>query len=162
MNSPPFVLDQISIAAPCSASWDEMSGDDRIRFCSHCQQNVYHLSGMSREQAVALVQAREGRLCVRFYRRADGTVMTADCPQGLREIRDRVMRGFVGVAAALMAFAGIITWGRGSLAQGGGKGPLTTLYESLSPPILMGAISLDQPASAVPYQLPPPNPSGSE
>ena len=33
MTSRTLSLDQISIAAPCSASWEGMSGDDRQRHC---------------------------------------------------------------------------------------------------------------------------------
>jgi hypothetical protein len=35
-------------------------------------------------EAERLVVEKEGRLCVRFHRRADGTVLTRDCPVGLR------------------------------------------------------------------------------
>lgn len=59
-----------------------MEGDDRVRFCPECELNVYNLSAMTEEQALALVQEREGRLCVRFYQREDGTVLTSDCPVG--------------------------------------------------------------------------------
>lgn len=75
---------EIRVASPCSASWDAMDGDDRARFCVHCTKNVYDLSAMSRAEAEALVRGKEGRLCVRFYRRADGTVLTDNCPVGLR------------------------------------------------------------------------------
>ena len=77
-------LDGIGIAAPCSASWDDMKGDDRQRFCRDCKMNVYNLSGMTRQEAEDLVASHETRLCVRFFRRSDGTVLTRDCPVGLR------------------------------------------------------------------------------
>jgi len=46
-------LDQVKIAAPCSAGWDQMFSfeDKRVRFCSQCNLNVYNLSGMSRPTA---------------------------------------------------------------------------------------------------------------
>ena len=37
---------------------------------------------MTEEEALKLVEEREGRLCVRFYQRRDGTVLTTDCPVG--------------------------------------------------------------------------------
>jgi hypothetical protein len=83
----PLPLDRISVASPCTASWDEMRGDDRVRFCGHCQLNVYNLSAMTRQAAEQLVAQREGRLCVRFYRRTDDTVLTPDCPRGLEALR---------------------------------------------------------------------------
>ena len=33
-------LDNIRIASPCSANWDEMFGDERKRFCGDCKLNV--------------------------------------------------------------------------------------------------------------------------
>ncbi len=38
------------------------------------------------------MREREGELCVRFYRRADGTMLTADCPRGLAAVRLRMRR----------------------------------------------------------------------
>src|SRR5262245_12316037 len=85
-------LDHLRIAAPCSADWDQMFSfeDERVRFCSQCNLNVYNLSGMSRREAEALNTKTEGRLCVRFYRRADGSVLTQNCPVGLKAIKRRV------------------------------------------------------------------------
>jgi hypothetical protein len=83
------LLDQIRVASPCQASWEAMEGDDQVRFCLQCSKNVYDLSGMTREAAERLVQETEGAICVRFYRRADGTVLTADCPVGARKLRFR-------------------------------------------------------------------------
>jgi hypothetical protein len=64
--------------------------DERVRFCSQCNLNVYNLSGMSRREAEALVMKTEGRLCVRFYRKADGSILTQNCPVGLKAIKRRV------------------------------------------------------------------------
>ncbi|HKS17205.1 MAG TPA: hypothetical protein VJU16_07820 [Planctomycetota bacterium] len=57
-----------------------MTGDDRVRYCSDCKLNVYNFSGMTRREVSELIQLEEGRLCVRFYRRKDGTLVTRDCP----------------------------------------------------------------------------------
>jgi hypothetical protein len=85
-------LNQLRISAPCPADWDQMFSfeDERVRFCSQCNLNVYNLSGMSRQEAEALINKTEGRLCVRFYRRADGSVLTQNCPVGLKAIKRRV------------------------------------------------------------------------
>src|SRR5260370_815375 len=80
-------LEDIRLAFPCTAAWSEMEGDDKFRFCKQCRKHVYNLSAMSRLEAEALVEKTEGRMCVRFYRRADGTVLTDDCPVGLRLAR---------------------------------------------------------------------------
>jgi hypothetical protein len=80
MTSP---LDEVRIASPCRANWDEMRGDDRVRFCSMCKLNVYDVSNMRERDALALIAKSEGgRVCVRLWRRRDGTVITSDCPEG--------------------------------------------------------------------------------
>jgi hypothetical protein len=99
-------LDQVHIASPCHVSWDEMRGDDQVRFCAHCKLNVYNLSEMPRDEAARLVQEREGRLCVRLYRRHDGTVLTRDCPVGLRALRQRLVRSAAALAGLLLAMIG--------------------------------------------------------
>ncbi len=97
-------LNHLKVAAPCSADWDEMVGTDRARFCAHCNLNVYNLSGMSRREAEALLARTEGRLCVRFYRRADGTILTDDCPEGLRAIKRRARRAASAVLSTVLSF----------------------------------------------------------
>jgi hypothetical protein len=99
-------LDTISVASPCTVSWDAMRGDGRVRFCTQCNQKVYNLSEMPHKQAEALLRQSEGKMCARFYRRRDGTVMTADCPIGLRAIRRRLTLVIGGVAAAWLFVAG--------------------------------------------------------
>lgn len=77
----PFSLDSLQVAQPCSAEWEAMTGTDRVRHCADCNLNVYNLSAMDSAKAHALVAETEGRRCIRFYRRADGTVLTQDCPR---------------------------------------------------------------------------------
>src|SRR3954468_18948732 len=95
-------LDRIEIASPCSASWEEMEGDQRVRFCEHCKLNVYNLSEMPRSEAEAFMHERTGRTCVRLYRRADGTVLTRDCPVGVRALRQRLVRAVAALAGLFM------------------------------------------------------------
>ena len=83
-------LTKVKIASPCSADWEGMFGDERKRFCGECKLNVYNLSGMTRREAEELLENSEGRLCVRYYQRSDGTVLTADCPVGRAKVRDRL------------------------------------------------------------------------
>lgn len=101
-------LDRVTVATPCPADWDGMIGGDRARFCGQCELNVYDLSGMKRNEAEALITRTEGRLCVRFYRRQDGSIITQDCPVGLRALRRRISRTRRAVVSALLSFlAGI-------------------------------------------------------
>jgi hypothetical protein len=95
-------LDNVHVASPCSADWESMYGDDRTRFCAECKLNVYNLSGMTREEAERLVTNAEGRLCVRFYRRADGSIITADCPVGWARVKQRT-RVYAGAAMSMLA-----------------------------------------------------------
>jgi hypothetical protein len=115
VKSEPSALDQVEIASPCHASWEQMAGNDRVRFCDHCSLNVYNLSAMTRRQAEDLIQQRQGRLCVRLYRRRDGTVLTENCPVGWRAARLRV-KMFAGGIASLVAllFGGRAFNGRAS------------------------------------------------
>jgi hypothetical protein len=104
MTDPNRLLNEIRIASPCSASWDEMAGDETVRFCRHCNLDVYNLSRMTAADAAALVEGRMGRLCVRLYRRADGTVLTQDCPVGVRARLRRMARA---AGMALTALLGL-------------------------------------------------------
>ena len=92
MRTKAISLEQIQVAKPCPTSWEEMTGNDSVRFCSLCQLNVYNLSALTKVEAEKLITQTEGRLCVKFYQRADGTVLTQDCPVGLRAFRKRVSR----------------------------------------------------------------------
>jgi hypothetical protein len=83
-----------------------MYGDEKVRFCRECKLNVYNLSGMSRTEAERLLMNSEGRLCVRFFRRGDGTVLTQDCPVGWRAIKKRASRSIVAFASLIIGFFG--------------------------------------------------------
>ena len=96
-------LDNIRVAAPCSADWDRMFGNERVRFCEQCHLNVYNLSEMSRVEADRLISQAEGRLCVRFYRRRDGSIITQNCPVGLRAIKRRLSRVATAVASFILS-----------------------------------------------------------
>lgn len=81
-----------------------MSGDNRTRHCVQCNLNVYNFSEMTSAEIEHLIAARAGqRLCGRLYRRADGTILTRDCPIGLRIRIRRVSRRLNAALAAAMA-----------------------------------------------------------
>lgn len=86
-----------------------MKGDERVRACAQCRLNVYNLSEMTKADAENLIREKEGRLCVRFFRRFDGTILTKDCPIGLRAARLRVAR----LAASAVALVAVIVAGLG-------------------------------------------------
>src|SRR5258708_20071013 len=75
---------ELGIASPWPAEWSKMTGTNRVRHCSACNLNVYNFSAMTQDEIDDLVSGSRGsRLCVRIYRRADGTMLTEDCPRGL-------------------------------------------------------------------------------
>jgi hypothetical protein len=101
-------LDRVRVAAPCKADWDQMIGSDHVRFCGQCSLNVYNLSAMTRPDAESLIARTEGRLCARFYRRGDGSIITKDCPVGLRAIRRRVSYVAKAISSMVLGlFAGL-------------------------------------------------------
>jgi hypothetical protein len=97
-------LKHVQVAAPCKVDWDQMLGDDRMRFCGQCSLNVYNLSGMTRADAEALIARSEGRLCVKFYRRFDGSIITKDCPIGLQAIKRRVSYAWQALVSVTLTF----------------------------------------------------------
>ena len=99
-------LNNVRIASPCSADWQEMYGDERKRFCGDCKLNIYNLSGMTKSEGETLIMNAEGRLCVRFYQRADGSVITKDCPVGWAGVKQRTK---VFATAAFSLFIAIFT-----------------------------------------------------
>src|ERR1700731_4524969 len=97
-------METIEIAAPCSADWNTMIGNDRIRFCGQCNLNVYNLAGMNRDEAEQLVLRAEGRLCVRMYARRDRTLLAENCPVGLAAMKKRMTRLATAVATVTITF----------------------------------------------------------
>jgi len=97
-------IDRLRVAAPCPMNWEEMRGDDRARFCEQCNLHVYNISELTRREVEGLIAKTEGRVCGRLYRRADGTVLTKDCPVGLRAIRRRVSRMAGATITAVLSF----------------------------------------------------------
>jgi len=112
------VLEGLRVASPCPAKWEDMVGDDRVRFCGSCAKNVYDLSAMTRDEAERFVASRTEAVCVTFRRRADGRVLTSDCPVGVRRRR----RFGVGVVAfAAVAAAVTMATSRPLVSSGAGE-----------------------------------------
>lgn len=110
MKKDKFNIDSLRVASPCSVGWETMIGDERVRRCDSCQLNIYNTAEMTIREIESLVQEREGRLCIRLYRRADGTAITKDCPVGFRNIQKRFVRkagvalaAIIGLSSALFA-----------------------------------------------------------
>jgi hypothetical protein len=97
------LLDLVYIAKPCDAQWDDMQGDNRVRFCATCSKNVYNTSDMTRNEAEFFLQENGVSACIGIFRREDGTVIVDDCPIGLRKARDAAKR-MMRVCATFFGF----------------------------------------------------------
>ena len=146
-RKPELDLDRISVAKPCSASWGEMTGDERSRLCAGCERHVYNISALTQKETRDLIASHEGkRLCIRLFKRTDGTVITSDCPRGLAAYRRRV------ATFATAAFASILGLFSISYSQttfpsdiGSGQRGVTTLMV----PLVEGRV-IDQNGAVIP------------
>lgn len=84
-----------------------MVGNDKVRFCNTCSLNVYNLSAMTRDEAQGVLDAAPGRLCVRFYRREDGRVLTRDCPIGAADRQHKAAANLTVSAVAALALLAV-------------------------------------------------------
>lgn len=100
------MLRTVDVATPCKADWNAMVGDEVTRFCGDCKRSVYNLSAMTAEQAEVFLQETFGSECIRFFRRADGTLITRDCSTTTsRTALKKVLVGSAAVAVAATAIA---------------------------------------------------------
>ena len=146
-------LDQVAITTPCTVPWETMPGDERIRHCGQCRQDVYNIAGLTRFEAQRLVASRQGRLCARILRRPDGTVVTADCWSRLRAAR---RRGIVHLVAVLLLVVVpelfVMRFGLTNLVKLAGLGPTPAPAPAIKLPpapsfpeeILVGHIGPDE------------------
>ena len=149
------LLQNVRVASPCEASWEGMEAIDgeRVKFCLHCAKNVYNLSEMTQSEAEGLLRKHEGRLCVRYYQRRDGTVLTRDCPIGAQAVRMALIRRSA-VAASLFAMlfsamAAVTLSGShttGDVEFAPASAPIISVTHTptpppVTPPVLMGDVA---------------------
>jgi len=108
------VLSKIHVAKACPADWRQMKGTDQVRHCTHCSRNVYNISEMSRQEAAELIQQTEGRMCVRYYSRPDGSIMTRDCGKPVGQPKNIVTTlcwcfGWLGLSTIILTVLSITT-----------------------------------------------------
>ena len=133
-------LSGVKIASPCPADWNSMLGSERVRFCGQCRLNVYNLSAMTQDEAEALITNYEGRLCLRFYRRRDGSILTEDCPVGLARLKQRASRLRRALGTAVLGF----------LAGAAGSVGMTRLERLLNVPKYQGSTLMGELAQKKP------------
>jgi hypothetical protein len=152
-------LEMIQIASPCTADWDSMVGDERKRRCGDCKLYVYNLSDMTRDEALDFLSKQEGRTCVRMFKRPDGTVLTRDCPVGLRAVRAKIVRLVLATAGLLLAMVcttlgafGRLPGAKSFLSQG----KLERLQEMHSPQLVQGKMVMGGICAPPPTPVPTP------
>ncbi|HEU5070204.1 MAG TPA: hypothetical protein VFV96_07310 [Verrucomicrobiae bacterium] len=154
METKPF-LDQVRVASPCRARWETMHGDDRVRFCDQCRKYVYDLSALTGAEAGALIRRPEGSLCARLHRRADGRILTRDCPVG----RWRRRAGSLAAGLTTVLLLGTLAAVGVGRREGGPVSPFRQkidgwIYEvklklgMIKPTVVMGEICVTLPAPA--------------
>jgi len=159
-------LETLKVASPCSFSWGDMDGDERRRLCHQCGLHVYDLSALSRADAENLIAETEGRRCIRFYRRTDGTVITRDCPVGWRAMKRRL--AWISACAATVLFAILSMFGWSMVLTNDKPGqnfvnvnPFKRIFDRLfGPPMrqecIMGMMPIPGPALPAPEAPPVP------
>lgn len=110
------LLQRVQIASPCPVRWEDMNGDDRTRHCGQCNLFVHNIANLTDIEAEALLRSAfnddgtsKRRLCIGIYRRADGTILTANCPVGLAAVRAKTRRAVSRVAAAV-GLTAVVAW----------------------------------------------------
>lgn len=84
-----------------------MRGDDRTRSCLRCSLHVFNVSELTEAETRSLLLKQGGVVCGRLFRRPDGTVLTRDCPTGVRALRLRFVRGLAAAATLLAGLVGL-------------------------------------------------------
>jgi hypothetical protein len=92
---------ELSVSSPCPMAWDNLVGDDRVRFCAKCRLNVYNIAEMASDDVERLILKNEGRLCGRVYVRDDGTATAENCRENIR----RKVKAAIAVATVLLISA---------------------------------------------------------
>jgi hypothetical protein len=120
---------------PCGESWADMTGDERVRHCASCDEDVYDLSALSSDEAATFLERHQSALpCLRMAKDLEGTPL-------FREDLARLARqvAAVGAVATLAACADGIpsvtrTTGEPAVASTAQQaGPASTLGADVAP-----------------------------
>ena len=57
----------LTIADPCSENWDQMTANEKGKFCSNCQKTVIDFREMSDRKLAEFFKKPQGMVCGRFY-----------------------------------------------------------------------------------------------
>ncbi len=111
-----------------------MAGDDAVRHCGSCKSNVYNLSAMNDAEVETLL-ARGEDVCIRYYYRPDGTIVTTKCADRSQRAPSAVTAGVVSTLAVASTLGGIT-------AVLGDPAPQTAMVEGERVLVAMGGFRL--------------------
>ncbi len=143
-------LDRLYTSSPCTVPWSDMTGTERVRDCSQCSRQVFNISNMSTAEAEAFLKENGDSQCLAYYRRKDGTIMTDDCPVGLRKIRNtlRGLRRVAGLLISTLLSVSAAVAQRAELTNDTAK----TKSAEEAPRLLLGEVAVRDPFH---YKVPP-------
>lgn len=96
-------IDSVKVGSPCGEAWEKMSGNARVRFCSHCSKHVTNLSEMTRKEATRYVRSAGGDICIRYI--ADPVTRQPMFANQLLQITRRAPGIAAGVMTASMSLS---------------------------------------------------------
>lgn len=102
MSKEDQVLSRVNVASPCAMSFEDMDGDEKVRFCQQCRKNVHNLSNMSKKEAAEVIAKSNGKVCAFFSRDAKGKIVTDNCPEFLKATRNKVRDQLANIASGLV------------------------------------------------------------
>ena len=138
-------LEVVRVASPCPAKWSEMTGDEQVRHCAQCDKQVFDLSAMTRDEAERFVgeRATDARpACIRIHRRADGRVITSDCPVGVRRRSRRRIAAVAAVVGGSLVLGGGAAFGAAQTVTMGDMAPLPDEQ------VMVGVMAVVEPTAA--------------
>jgi hypothetical protein len=69
------------IERPCPVKWESMVGDEKRRYCEHCQLHVHNLSAMTASERSEVLAPGSEHKCISYLTRAD-----ANAPAGKAQL----------------------------------------------------------------------------
>jgi len=96
---------------------------------------------MSRSEAEHFVTSGEGRICIRYYRRRDGSIITRNCPVGLQALKRKMSAVARAVCSGVLTFLSAV-------------GLYETLGSIFREPPMMGTMAIERELLPLPPQVP--------
>lgn len=106
-------IDDVRVKDPCTKVWDEMIGNDKVRFCEHCAKDVTNISAMTSKEAKRVVRRSGGSICIRYVQHP--TTKRPMFAEQLTQITRRAPLMAAGVMSASLSLASL-TYAQGGVA----------------------------------------------